>query len=109
MGQMQTIAKRKTRITTEDGIIRVRYHSTDVVTFDDATITLRTGGWKTVTTKARMNQTSNEYGLGFLVYQEKFLWFVRTKAGVIPFAGDTVTLDRETMQTANSPEEWNTA
>ena len=106
MGQIQTVGRRATRVTRENGITTVRYHATDVVSFDDVTITLRTGGWKTVTTKARMNQTANEYALGFHVFQRDFEWFVKTKAGVIPFSS-VVTLDRETMRTANNPEEWN--
>lgn len=105
MGQTQRITGRATRTTRENGITRVRYHDTDVVTFDDVTITLRTGGWWTVTTKARMNQTANEYALGFYVYQQNFQWFIKTKAGVIPFTSHTVTLDRETLRTANNPEE----
>lgn len=51
----------------------VNYRGTDVVTYNaDGSITLRTGGWKTATTKHRMNQ----YGRGVHVYQQKGGWFV---------------------------------
>jgi hypothetical protein len=45
----------------EDGpdAYSIRYHSTDIVTVRrDGTYTLRTGGWNTVTTKARLNDYS---------------------------------------------------
>lgn len=97
MAQTQKISGRATRITNVHGTIHVQYHDTDVVVFDDETIILDTGGWETVTTKARMNQTANQYDLGFHVYQKDFLWFVQTEAGIFPFATDTLTIDRATM------------
>lgn len=67
-----------TTVTTENGIMRIVYHSTTVVTVDwhKRTITLDTGGYYTATTKARMNQASNQYDLGYQVYQEHGDWFV---------------------------------
>lgn len=39
-----------------DHEIAVRLHGTDVVTFhDDGSVTFRTGGWNTSTTRARLN------------------------------------------------------
>ena len=64
MGQMQKVSGRKTKVTTENGVTRVRYHDTDVVSFDKDVIVLRTGGRKSVTTKARRTQTANQYELG---------------------------------------------
>lgn len=55
----------------------VRYHNTDVVTYNAEKITLRTGGWKTVTTKLRMNQASRQFDLGYGVSQRKGVWYVR--------------------------------
>ena len=64
----------------------VRYWSTDVVQFDDRWVTLDHGNWMTATTKLRMNQTANQFGLGFNVYQKNFEWFVATPSdGVIKF------------------------
>lgn len=105
MGQMQRIGRGKTRVTTEGGLTKVRYVETDVVTFDVETITLRTGGWRTVTTKARMNQTANQYDLRFVVYQKDFSWFVRTAFHTIPFDGDTLVLKRS-MMLPLSPGFW---
>ena len=52
-------------ITTEtDGTVAVRYHRTDVATLHpDGSVTLRTGGWRTVTAKRRMNQALVYFGI----------------------------------------------
>lgn len=40
----------------------------------------------TVTTKRKMNQTANQFGLEFGVHQKNFTWFVTTPLGdTIPF------------------------
>lgn len=84
----------KTTIKHEDGKTAVRYHWTDVVTFDNNTITLDTGGYDTVTTKRRMNQASDTFGLGFGVYQKNFKWFVEYKGKTIPYPNNTLELKR---------------
>ena len=76
MANMYKIGTTATTIRNEDGYTIVRYHNTDVVKFNQDEIVLNTGGWRTVTTKARMNQASNQYGLGFRVYQRDWEWFV---------------------------------
>ena len=72
------IGRHGTRVTTTEGVTKVRYWGTDVVTIDrnHNTVTLDTGGWFSMTTKKRMNQASEEFGLGYRVFQEKFDWFV---------------------------------
>tara|TARA_R100000306_G_C4246452_1_gene78285 strand:- start:110 stop:391 length:282 start_codon:yes stop_codon:yes gene_type:complete len=90
-----TIGKHRTKVTNQNGIIKVKYHSTDVVTIDNQSgeVTLNTGGWFTPTTKVRMNQTAMEYGLGFRVYQKDFNWFVeRINGDIIEFQGNKITL-----------------
>ena len=60
----------------------VKYHGTNVVTFNhDGSVTLRTGGWHTATTKQRMNQ----YAGGVYVFQKKFGWFVNFEGNNYPF------------------------
>lgn len=78
MGQTQRVRGRATTVTDRDGVKTVIYHNTDVVIWDQNTgeVTLNSGGWMTNTTKTRMNQAANEYGLGFGVYQQKFDWYV---------------------------------
>jgi len=88
----------------EGGDIAVRLHSTDVVTFHaDGTITLDSGGWLTVTTKARMNDylpggivLSSLKGRWFLVYAGH--WdhasetYVKSERPAVPYA-DGVAID----------------
>lgn len=62
------------------------YHNTPVVSiFKDGSIALNSAGFQSVTTKRAMNQASNEYNLGFTVYQLKGLWLVTWKGETIPF------------------------
>lgn len=58
--------------TTADGSRFIRLHLTDVVTFTPkGTIILNSGGWKTLTTKDRINKYS-----GLIVRQIKGQWFI---------------------------------
>ena len=66
-----------TKIEQDADGTHVRYHSTRVVSIHpNGDVTLRTGGWRTNTTKTRMNQAANQFGLKFRVYQQDFDWFV---------------------------------
>ncbi len=78
MSQQSTIGKLATTIATDtEGVMRVTYHNTPVVTvYPNGRIDLDSGGWFTVTTKTRMNQASNQFGLGFYVFQKAYHWFV---------------------------------
>lgn len=76
MANMQKIGAHKTSVNEDGQFCAIRYHATDVVKFNDKEIILNSGGWRTNTTKTRMNQTSNEFGLGFRVFQEKGYWWV---------------------------------
>lgn len=95
MAQTQRVSGVATSIRREGNDMCVRYHNTDVVRFDDARlhIILNTGGWRTATTKTRMNQTSNQFGLGYGVYQKKGDWFVQYRGQIIPFDKDVLTLE----------------
>ena len=78
MAQQHKLGKRNTTVSrTKAGIVRVTYHSTDVVTvYPSGTVVLDTGGWRTATTKTRMNQAANQLELGFSVHQQDYDWFV---------------------------------
>ena len=61
----------------QDGTLRVVYHSTEVVFVSKSgRVTLDSGGWRTQTTKTRMNQASHQYGLRFSVYSKDHTWLV---------------------------------
>lgn len=96
MAQSRLVRGVATKIYTQDsGKKEVWYHETCVVEFDSDKITLRTGGWKTNTTKLRMNQASYQFHLGYQVFQKKGEWFIAWKGEDIPFYGDTEILIRE--------------
>lgn len=67
----------------------VTFYQTEIVRWNEGHITLNTGGYATVTTKARMNETLRAIGSRARVYQEKGTWYVR-----IPASGSSATEDR---------------
>lgn len=78
-----------------DGGIAVKLHATDVVThYPDGRAVYATGGWRTVTTKERMNS----FGLpGVQVWSDRGAWFIgetgypKDDKAFVPFA-DGVTV-----------------
>jgi hypothetical protein len=59
-------------IRGELNTIAVRLHNTDIITFfPDGKVVLNSGGWKTSTTKSRINEFS-----GLNIYQSKGIWYV---------------------------------
>jgi imidazoleglycerol phosphate synthase glutamine amidotransferase subunit HisH len=69
-------------LSDEDGKkTGVQYHDTIIVEFTNDTIKLNSGGWRTVTTKRRMNQVSEEYDLAIRVYQKYDSWWVERYIG----------------------------
>jgi len=93
MAQQQRVGKTATKIgVNEQGETEIVYHSTAVVTFDNEKITLDDGGWATNTTKRRMNQASNQFGLGYRVYSKDWQWYVDYKGEVIPFQNQQLCL-----------------
>lgn len=71
----------------------ITYHKTKVVIFSDSLILLQDGGWRTATTKRRMNQASNQFNLGYKVIQRDSTWFVEFGGETIPFS-DGMVLNR---------------
>ena len=62
------------RYERPDGTQVVRLHHTDIVeTLPDGRIKLNSGGWKTNTTKDRMN----DHAKGYSIYSKKGTWYVR--------------------------------
>lgn len=95
MAQMHTIGTTATSVfTDDDGFTKVIYHSTPVVKFNDEKIVLNSGGWWTATTKNRMNQTANQFRLGFNVFQKDYDWYVKLDNGVILEFKDNMEFER---------------
>ena len=61
-------------VVRDDGGYGVKLHDTEVVIHYKDKIVLNSGGWRTVTTKERMNSFSP-----FCVYQKDYQWFVDGK------------------------------
>jgi len=94
MGQTQRVSGVATSIRQEGADTVIRYHATDVVRFNARRIILDTGGWRTSTTKARMNQAANQYGLGYCAYQKDFAWYVEYQGKTLPYLGSVMELKR---------------
>jgi len=80
--------------TLPDGFA-LRYHATDVVTArNDGTVTLNSGGWRTATTKKRINAY---LPAGWSLFQSNFEWFLRElpSGRTLPFT-DGITIADET-------------
>ena len=102
------VSRYETRITQDETGLAVVYHQTCIVRYYTGeplaigmayrlpTVVLRTGGYKTVTTKRKMNQAAIEFNLPFQVWQHKHQWWVRTDAGEFPFNEDIIAFDART-------------
>ena len=64
-----------------------------LVKFNHEKIILNSNGWATATTKSRMNQTSNQFDLGYQVFQKDYAWYVDFNGKSHDFF-DGITLDR---------------
>ena len=82
---------RNTKITRDGYSTIVRLHGTPVVEYSaqSGVLVLNSGGWRTPTTKRRINEVANEWGLGFYVYQKNHEWYIKSDAWIgkepIPF------------------------
>ncbi len=76
------------------GVGSVIYTDTAIVSWDNDAITLRSGGWESVTTKRKMNQASHQFGLGYSVYQRNYTWFVDMPDGDTVLFTDGMTFNR---------------
>lgn len=71
--EAEMVAHSTLKYVTASNDTVIRYHGTDVLKISpDGTQTLNSGGYRTVTTKKRLN----EYGRGFYISQKDYEWFV---------------------------------
>lgn len=95
MARQNKIGTHATSIKQDGDDITVRYHQTDVVTVKGPLVVLNTGGWFTPTTKTRINQAANQFGLGFSVRQKNYTWYVKRPGYAdTPFQGDSISFIR---------------
>lgn len=82
-----------TIVLNEDGTIKVKLYDTNILQFDELTVRLNSDGFKTKTTKDRINKASELYHLGLKVFQKSNEWLIDYQGDIIPFS-DGITLDR---------------
>ena len=95
MPSMNHLSKNNTTLANRNGIRVLTLHSTEIVHHNPATgeVTLNSGGYRTATTKNRMNQYFNTRWLPLRVFQKGGEWFVRATGIDLPFHdGMTVTV-----------------
>ena len=84
--------KDNTQVVNIEGVSFVYLYSNLIAMVGDTWLELFDGGWKTNTTKARLNSILQEHGTGERVYQKNYEWFISTKDGEVPF-GNGIKLD----------------
>lgn len=98
MARTDKLSTYQTQVACADGHIIVIYRGTKIAErLPNGEITLNTGGWKSVTTKRKMNQASRQFGLDYQVFQVKGVWYVgHGEAGNLrEFVGDVIVLRGE--------------
>ena len=78
----KVIANNTLEIDLSGNDYAIRLHDTDILTYKKGKYILDSGGWRTVTTKERMNRFLPS---GYNVFQKDFDWFVNTPKGIVPF------------------------
>ena len=76
MPSMNKLSSYRTTFETDGERGSVTYVNTRIVAWDGDNVTLNSGGWQTATTKRKMAQAANQFGLGFTVAQRNGEWFV---------------------------------
>lgn len=88
MSQTQRISKNNTNILIDGENSLVTLHKTIIVKVSPKEITLNSGGWLTATTRTRMNQVANEWGLNYHVSQVRGKWYVTAEIAGIKQCSD---------------------
>lgn len=70
-----------------DGAIAVRYHATDIIVYHaNGDTVLSSGGWRTNTTKQRLNALTTAS-----IYQHQYVWYIaRPGMDTVPFVDGMV-------------------
>jgi hypothetical protein len=82
----QNWSKDNTTVSTQDGVSSVRLHGNLIADIGDTWIRLFDGGYKSKTTKSRLNAILAVHGNGDKVYQKNFNWYVETNGTEVPFS-----------------------
>lgn len=73
-----------TTVTDRDNVVTVRYHNTIVFMLDRVNhrLTINDGGFRTFTTKKRLNQAFRYYKINVSVFQRNFDWYISYMDGL---------------------------
>ena len=77
-----------TEVITEDGVSTVFLHGNKIAEVGDCWLRLFDGGWRSNTTKSRLNAILRVHGGGFdAIFQKNFEWFFHDsmRSMAIPF------------------------
>ena len=73
-----------TQVITNDTVSNVYLHGNLIATVTDTDMTIYDGGWRSNTTKSRINALCQEFCIsGECVFQKDFLWYVNKFVGCI--------------------------
>ena len=84
--QIEKIGNNTYRIDTKDGY-KVRLHDTDVIEYKGNTVILNSGGYRTNTTKDRINKYLPQ---NITLLQKNFEWYVRKNDETVPFTDNMI-------------------
>lgn len=85
IGKPQKVERNTHKFTRGDGATVYRLHFTDIVIIHaDGSFELNSGGWKTKTTKERIN---NYIPRGWCVFSDRGIWFVQRNKTAIHWEG----------------------
>lgn len=83
--------KAATTVYDDDaGFMVCVYHQTPVVKWNARKVILNSGGYQGVTTKRRMNEVAEHYGLNYQVYQKDYKWYVDIPGMTLDFTDGMV-------------------
>ena len=83
-----------TQVVTNMGVSTVYLHGNKIALIDDTSMTIFDGGWKSNTTKSRLNALCDEFCTeGEGVFQKNFLWYVRKFVGQSSITGKVFNCD----------------
>jgi len=81
-----------TQVVTNQNVSTVYLHGNKIALVDDTSLTVFDGGWRSNTTKSRLNALINEFCNGVTdgVFQKDYLWYVRDNNEVKDFTSGYV-------------------
>ena len=91
----RNMSKQNTSVRCYTDSVDVYLHGNHIATLDTAThaLTIKDGGWQSVTTKSRLNALLDEFAPSMGIFQKDWIWYLsdRLTGQVVPFiSGMTV-------------------